>query len=314
MNCKKIYVNICTIIICIITLIVTLGLSLGLFFGLNYPEIKTNNFRNTMCLINNNTINLRFCCSKTCYGCSSTSSNFGCDNLISYYQSNYNPIGCGKNTSNCPANGQECNNGDYCCNTCCSTCQICSSSTSSNSCFSTVCNCYCCDKISNQKCQIYCSTCYLTILFVTYSTDIGITNSTITRDFGTNLNDAQIYISQYAVNNEVRCYYNPDNYQDVILDKSYSTWKWILVAFPIFFFFISVFYFLILLMIKYEIIDKIKQINLPTFRFQSHTNNVTELEMKPPTINPLDPPPSYEQNQNIDSVKNPPPNYETVIL
>jgi hypothetical protein len=52
------------------------------------------------------------------------------------------------------------------------------------------------------------------------------------QEYGVNEASADTTAAYWAVGNEFTCWYNPDNYNEVLFSIGYTTWKWVLTAFP----------------------------------------------------------------------------------
>eukprot|EP00128_Syssomonas_multiformis_P009347 Colp12_sorted_trinity150504_noHs@649 len=231
-----------------LAMMIMIGLFLGLFFGLNYPEIKRAGYTSTQCLITDKNLDQRYCCKKVCSGCSE--SPYGlprCSSVVNSVNRLYDPDVCIANNRSqdyCAKPSYPCQDGYECCSECCSTCTSCSTSCSkgscSTSCSSYTCNCFCCSSVSERYCSVVCPTCYAVTLYLQFlvnnSTRI---NTMYVDDTGEDFAGAQRFYSRYEVNSTTPCFYNPDNPSDVVLDKSYTAWKWVLFSFPAFFLLVS---------------------------------------------------------------------------
>jgi hypothetical protein len=195
------------------------GIFLGIFFGVNYPEIKIADFTPTKCLITNTTIISRYCSYTDCDFCTETSAT-SCNALINVFN-NMNPLNC-INGTNCPVDNQACGNGYKCCQQCCSTCTSCTSDCDSKgkctqNCSNYQCNCYCCNSVNNNKCNIHSPLCYSTLISANYTKNTNIIKASYSRDFANDLNAAKNLQNFYIIGSNIRCYYNPNaNSSDIV--------------------------------------------------------------------------------------------------
>jgi len=230
----------------LVLFVLSIPLFFGLFFGLNFPEIRRNGWPVTQCTITDAQIRPRYCCEQiacainTC--ASAPPSAPQCSSSISQINSNYNPATCAaNNTTSCPSNvGQPCDGGYRCCNQCCDICQSCTQSCSGSgsrkscttSCMPYSCNCVCCSWTSHLACTLSCPTCYSVNLSVTY-TPWGSSekyNAGYHQEFSGDSNSANAFLHSHMTNSTTRCYYDPKHSDQVLLDVSFTTWKWVISA------------------------------------------------------------------------------------
>ncbi|KAJ7578415.1 hypothetical protein C8J56DRAFT_1030818 [Mycena floridula] len=275
---------------------VSLPLFFGLFFGLNYKEIIINGWPLTLCTINNATLATRYCCYSDCSNQCRTPADIGsppCGDMGKKVDNEYSPSECSRNSTLCPAAaGQTCDGGYFCCSECCSTCTSCSTSCSgsgasqscSQTCTSYSCNCYCCDSTDHRKCTLQCPTCYSVNLAVTYSpyhSNVIQSNVTYSQDFGQDSVKANAFLASHPVDSRTKCYYNPKNLAQVLLDVSFTAWKWAVTALfgmiPLLFALLLSAYFFFYRPL-WPLLLKLKDRIIPRFR-QSRRNNGKEREV-----------------------------------
>jgi hypothetical protein len=144
---------------------VSAALWLGLFFGLNYPEIVVHDtYKSTHCTVVNSTMQMRYCCEKTCACTECINSNLPtCSSMLSA-ANNKSVYDCQSSINgSCPVVGGCCS-GPKCCSQCCSTCKSCSG----GKCSTYSCNCRCCSSVKSEFCQVTCPLCYSVEVVVEY--------------------------------------------------------------------------------------------------------------------------------------------------
>jgi len=130
-------------------------------------------------------------------------------------------------------------NGYHCCSECCSAyCHSCTSNCNSKgvcteSCTTYCCAHMCCSSTNNLKCTLICPIYGTVVLGVTFEANGDEINSSISTDFADDLSSAQSFYDKYSVGTEFVCHYNPENPYEVIIDPTYTTWKWVLTSFAI---------------------------------------------------------------------------------
>ena len=218
-------------------LIIFTALSFGFFFGLNYPEILKQSWSSTSCTVKNNRNDQSYQCYTDCTYCITADTNaISCRTLINV-GNGYYPKLCQQNAnaSYCPPINSACGNGYRCCNQCCGTyCTSCTTTNGKTTCTSYCCGYYCCSSSNNNKCYLRCpihTTVYLDVSYnIINQTTI---NSAIKVAFGTDQTGAAVFQSGYPIGKTFDCYYNPNNWNDVILPPQYTTWKWVLTGLSI---------------------------------------------------------------------------------
>ncbi|KAJ6527505.1 hypothetical protein B0H19DRAFT_1196135 [Mycena capillaripes] len=206
-------------------LVVSLALFFGFFFGLNYPEIVRHGWPVTRCAVLNSEIATRYCCETSCATASCQNAPVGspqCSSLISSIASGYSPIACSSNSSSCPPQiGSTCNGGYYCCNRCCQTCKSCTTS----------CNCSCCSESTHLSCTLSCPVCYTVDLQIHYSSRDGKEHDvSYVQDFSKDADKADEFFGRHMTNSTSKCWYNPANEAQVLLDISFTVWKWVVTS------------------------------------------------------------------------------------
>lgn len=79
-----------------------------------------------------------------------------------------------------------------------------------------------------------CNKCYSTIYYYVYADTSGDIHGPLVwyTDFGVNKVAADANAIVYGVGTQHLCYYDPDNYDNVVYTKGYTWWKWFLTAWP----------------------------------------------------------------------------------
>jgi hypothetical protein len=227
----------CWWISCGISGAISLILFFGLFFGLNYPEIKQHQWPAAKCTVIWERLDENYKCGTSCSYCGSTSSSLAGGKIVSTGNS-YSPVTCRNDSSKCPPVGQHCNNGYKCCSECCSmystSCtEDCDSKGRCTEDCSTYCSLYvCCQSTSSLDCTLTCPIHATVTLGVTFYASKKFINSSIVTDCGTDLPGANRFYTKYGVDTIFTCHYDPNNPMNVIIDPKYTTWKWVLSAFP----------------------------------------------------------------------------------
>ncbi|KAJ6564088.1 hypothetical protein B0H19DRAFT_1140313 [Mycena capillaripes] len=220
-------------------LVVSLALFFGFFFGLNYPEIVRHGWPVTRCAVLNSAVTTRYCCETSCATASCQNAPVGspqCSSLISSIASGYSPSACSSNSSSCPPQiGSTCNGGYYCCTRCCQTCKSCTTSCKkgvcSQSCNSYPCNFSCCSESTHLSCTLSCPICYTVSLQLRYSSRDGKEhNISYAQDFSKDADKADAFFNRHMTNSTSNCWYNPANDAQVLLDISFTVWKWVVTS------------------------------------------------------------------------------------
>ncbi len=193
-----------------------------LFVGLELPEILRANYVTTACkVLSYQTTKAYHCATEDCQCRESRAPT--CKRMISYLERAFSPETCiAKDV--CPGT-QACSNGYMCCQECCGTCSSCDAD---GNCYSYSCNCWCCDSVSNHRCDVACEI-YLSGDMVVVLADTN-TTARVVLPFGTNVAASQVAETKYAQNNTVVCYHHPTDYYEIVFDVGYTAWKWVVTT------------------------------------------------------------------------------------
>ncbi|GES99759.1 hypothetical protein RCL_jg2724.t1 [Rhizophagus clarus] len=194
---------------CLVIIIISFTIFIGVFFGVNYPEIKISKYIPTTCQSQTYTTAIKYCCDIDCT-CDSAQGLPKCETLVTQTLS-LSPITCNQNSTLCPKSGSDafCYE-DY------------------DKCYAH--KCIYCKYVKQQKCQMKCNTCHEIKLNVTYNVGHQQKNSTYTQDFQS-IDDANKFLSNHKSNNMFWCFYNPSSVTEVILDRHFTSWRWVVFAF-----------------------------------------------------------------------------------
>jgi hypothetical protein len=202
---------------------------LGFYFGLVKPEItKKHTYIEEVCQIIDLNIISKYHCTTNYVSCYSDAYRYQkCNSLESLY-SHLDPNKCSIDPTQCAPIESPCDRGYECCRTCCQTCQSCTTdSKGKKTCSNYSCNCYCCVNTYHSEGVVKCDIHYTDV--VTLKISEILVNTTITKNFQTDIVKANEYINSYSIGQEMQCWYDPKNYQNVVFNIEYSTWKFSLM-------------------------------------------------------------------------------------
>lgn len=222
----------CEIQTCSILWGICFVIMIGLFFGLNYPEIQiAETFVKTQCLIISSIIKSRYCCDYSSYQCVQSPEMKSCESMKKNMISERDPEQCRNNTDLCAPEISACNYGYKCCYHHCNTCSSCSTNTKGRTtCNYYPCMCNCISWESNSFGMLRCDICYTGILRLNYTENGNDMSSQFIKDFEDSLTRAEDFAKTYMVGRTTSCFYDARQPSIVILDTSYSKWKWALTG------------------------------------------------------------------------------------
>ncbi|CAB4488070.1 unnamed protein product [Rhizophagus irregularis] len=190
-------------------IIISLAIFFGVFFGVNYPEIKRSKYTPTICQSQSSKTITKYCCDIDCT-CEKASSGLPkCETLVPQTLS-LSPIGCNQNSTLCPKSGSD------------ALCYV-----AYDECYNH--KCLYCKYVKQQKCQMNCDTCYDIILNVMYNVGQQNKNSTYTQNFKS-IDDANKFLNDHGPNNIFWCFYNPSSITEIILNRYFTGWRWVVFA------------------------------------------------------------------------------------
>jgi len=199
----------------VVTAICAFIVALCLFLFLIYPEVRINHdYIERNCTVIKVGLGAHNCCRTVCSGCQTCSSG---------------APSCGT-LENLETEG-ECCNGRYCCSECCDTCCT-TDSKGKESC--TQCRCDCCSDTSDRECQVVCPTCYTPFVDVKYMPKKEDTYhyAQVKKECHEDKKCATDFTAGYREGKMVRCYYDPVDFDAVVLQRGYTWWYFLIFSFP----------------------------------------------------------------------------------
>jgi hypothetical protein len=194
---------------CLIIIIICFAIFIGVFFGVNYPEIKRSKYIPSICQSPSSTINPKYCCDIDCT-CEKAQSSLPTCKTLATQSLSLSPIACERNSTLCPKSGSDAQ--------CYETNDECHEQ-----------KCLYCKYVSHQKCQMNCTICYDVKLNVIYNVGQQQKNSTYTQNFKS-IDDVNKFLTDHEPNDMFWCFYNPSSITEIILNRHFTSWKWIVFA------------------------------------------------------------------------------------